>query len=117
MQDDSARNSLQTFVGGKGDAMIAYENDAIFAQQNGQSLDYTVPDATILIENPVAVTTNSAHPTEAKAFLDFLLHAGRRSRSTPTTGTGRSCTGVGGRHVPDPGRACSRSTTSVAGPR
>src|SRR5207248_791159 len=43
VQDDSARKSLQTFVGGKGDAMLAYENDAIFAQQNNQSLDYTVP--------------------------------------------------------------------------
>jgi sulfate/thiosulfate transport system substrate-binding protein len=73
VQDNSARASLQTFVGGKGDAMIAYENDSIFAQQNGQALDYTVPDDTILIENPVAVTKNSAHPTEAKEFLDFLF--------------------------------------------
>ncbi len=72
VQDTSARASLQTFLGGKGDAMIAYENDAIFAQQSGQSLDYTVPDDTILIENPVAVTSTSKHPVQAKAFLDFL---------------------------------------------
>jgi sulfate transport system substrate-binding protein len=73
VQDNSARASLQTFVGGKGDAMLAYENDSIFAQQNGQALDYTIPDDTILIENPIAVTKDSAHPTEAKAFLDFLF--------------------------------------------
>jgi sulfate/thiosulfate-binding protein len=73
VQDDSARNSLQTFTNGKGDAMIAYENDAIFAQQNNVSLDYTIPAATIKIENPVAVTSDSAHPTQAKAFADFLL--------------------------------------------
>src|SRR5262249_43898213 len=72
VQDTSARASLQTFIGGKGDAMIGYENDAIFAQQKGQPLDYTVPDSTILIENPVAVTTNSAHPAQANAFVDFL---------------------------------------------
>jgi sulfate transport system substrate-binding protein len=72
VQDTSARASLQTFIGGKGDAMIAYENDAIFAKQKGQPLDYTIPDQTILIENPIAVTSNSAHPAEAKAFLDFL---------------------------------------------
>jgi sulfate/thiosulfate-binding protein len=72
VQDDSARNSLQTFTNGKGDALISYENDAIFAQKNGQSIDYTIPDKTILIENPVAVTKNSAHPAEAKAFTDFL---------------------------------------------
>ncbi|RBY97122.1 sulfate ABC transporter substrate-binding protein [Blastococcus sp. TF02-8] len=72
VQDDSARKALQTFAGGKGDAMLAYENEAIFAQQNGQKIDYTVPDETLLIENPVAVTKSSKHPEEAQAFLDFL---------------------------------------------
>jgi sulfate transport system substrate-binding protein len=72
VQDDSARKALQTFAGGKGDAMLAYENEAIFAQQNGQKIDYTVPDDTILIENPVAVTQTSKHAKEAQAFLDFL---------------------------------------------
>src|SRR5215210_2236402 len=72
VQDDSARKSLQTFSGGKGDALLAYENEAFFAQQNGQDLDYVVPDETILIENPVAVTKMSEHPEEAQAFLEFL---------------------------------------------
>ncbi|MDQ1694809.1 MAG: sulfate/thiosulfate transport system substrate-binding protein [Frankiaceae bacterium] len=72
VQDNSARDSLQTFIGGKGDALLSYENDAIFAQQNNQALDYTVPDNTILIENPVAVTKTSTHPKEAQAFVDFL---------------------------------------------
>ena len=72
VQDDSARKSLQTFAGGKGDAILAYENEAIFANQNGQKLEYTVPDETILIENPVAVTKSSENPEEAQAFLEFL---------------------------------------------
>jgi sulfate/thiosulfate-binding protein len=72
VQDDSARKALQTFAGGKGDAMLAYENEAIFANQNGQKLEYTVPDETILIENPVAVTKTSKNAEEAQAFLDFL---------------------------------------------
>ena len=72
VQDDSARASLQTFVGGKGDALLSYENDAIFAQQNGQAIDYTVPANTILIQNPVAVTSNSKHPVQAAAFVKFL---------------------------------------------
>jgi sulfate/thiosulfate transport system substrate-binding protein len=72
VQDDSARKSLQTFASGKGDAILAYENEAIFAQQHNQPIDYTVPSSTILIENPVAVTKNSEHPAQAKAFLDFL---------------------------------------------
>jgi sulfate/thiosulfate-binding protein len=72
VQDDTARKSLQTFTSGKGDVLIAYENEAIFAQQKGQSIDSVVPDSTILIENPVAVTKASKHPEQARAFLDFL---------------------------------------------
>jgi sulfate transport system substrate-binding protein len=72
VQDDSARKSLQTFSGGKGDAILAYENEAIFARQKGQPMDYTIPDSTILIENPAAVTKTSPHPAEAKAFIEFL---------------------------------------------
>jgi sulfate transport system substrate-binding protein len=72
VQDDTARKALQTFTGGKGDVMLAYENEAIFAQQKGQKLDYVVPDSTILIENPIAITKKSKHPKEAAAFLKFL---------------------------------------------
>ena len=72
VQDKSARESLQTFLGGKGDVMLAYENEAIIAQQKGQTLDYVVPDQTILIENPVAVLTGSQHPERARAFVQYL---------------------------------------------
>ena len=34
-----------------------------------------MPDSTILIENPIAVTAKTAHPTQAKAFVDFLYSA------------------------------------------
>jgi sulfate transport system substrate-binding protein len=73
VQDDSGRKSLQTFTQGKGDAFLSYENEAIFAQKNGQPVDYTIPDSTLLIENPIAVTKGSKHPTQAKAFADYLL--------------------------------------------
>jgi len=72
VQDDSARKSLQTFTSGKGDVLLAYENEAIFAQQKGQAVDYVTPEETILIENPAAVTANSKSPEQAKAFLDYL---------------------------------------------
>jgi len=73
VQDKSAREALQTFVGGKGDVMLAYENEAITAQQKGEDIDYVVPDQTILIENPAAVTTDAG--PKAKAFLDYLTTA------------------------------------------
>jgi sulfate/thiosulfate-binding protein len=72
VQDKSAREALQTFVGGKGDVMLAYENEAITAQHADQPVDYVVPDQTILIENPVAVVTSSRHQDQARAFVDYL---------------------------------------------
>jgi sulfate/thiosulfate-binding protein len=72
VQDASARDALQTFTGGKGDVMLAYENEAIAAQQEGEKIDYIVPDQTILIENPLAVTSDSKSPDQAQAFVDFL---------------------------------------------
>ena len=72
VQDKSARESLQTFTAGKGDVLISYENEAITAQRKGEKLDYLVPDRTILIENPVAVTTNARNPTKAREFVDYL---------------------------------------------
>jgi sulfate/thiosulfate transport system substrate-binding protein len=70
VQDKSARESLQTFAAGKGDVLIAYENEAITAQQAGQPLEYVIPDQTILIENPIAVTKDA--PEQAQAFVDYL---------------------------------------------
>jgi sulfate/thiosulfate transport system substrate-binding protein len=71
VQDKSAREALQTFAGGKGDVLLAYENEAITAQQKGEDVDYVVPDETILIQNPIAATTSSKNADKAKAFVDF----------------------------------------------
>jgi len=72
VQDKSAREALATFSGGKGDVLISYENEAITAQNADVDLDYVIPDETILIQNPAAVTTEAKSPEKAKAFLDFL---------------------------------------------
>jgi sulfate/thiosulfate-binding protein len=70
VQDKSARESLNTFAGGKGDVLIGYENEAIFAKKNNVPLEYVVPSSTILIENPLAATKSA--PPEAKAFVSWL---------------------------------------------
>jgi sulfate/thiosulfate transport system substrate-binding protein len=75
VQDKSAREALQTFVGGKGDVLIAYENEAILARTKGEELDYVVPDETILIENPIAVVTEGGDTDKAQAFVDFVRSA------------------------------------------
>src|SRR3954454_1628329 len=70
VQDKSGRESLQTFLNGKGDVSLSYENEAINAQQKGQDVDYVIPDQTILIQNPAAVTKD-AKPAAAK-FIQWL---------------------------------------------
>jgi sulfate/thiosulfate transport system substrate-binding protein len=72
VQDKSARESLQTFTGGKGDVLLAYENEAILAKENGEELDYVVPEQTILIQNPVAVVSESDNVEQARAFVDYI---------------------------------------------
>jgi sulfate/thiosulfate-binding protein len=71
VQDSSARASMNTFVSGKGDVLLAYENEAIQAQQAGADIQFVRPSATILIENPIAVLKGSQNATQAKAFVDF----------------------------------------------
>jgi sulfate/thiosulfate-binding protein len=73
VQDKSGRESLQSFTNGKGDVAITYENEAINARQKGVPVDYVIPDQTILIQNPIAVTKQAKPP--AKAFLRFLESA------------------------------------------
>jgi len=71
VQDKSARDALNTFLGGKGDVLITYENEAILARHQGQGLYYIDPPDTILIQNPVAIT-NGKNQAAARAFLRFL---------------------------------------------
>jgi sulfate transport system substrate-binding protein len=71
-QPDSGSNATAAFVGGTGNVLISYENEALTAQAAGDKVDYVVPDDTILIENPVAVTSKPANPTLANAFVKYL---------------------------------------------
>ena len=74
-QPTSAREGLQTFLAGRGDVFLAYENEALFAQKKGQPVQFVIPKATILIENPIAVTSMSKHKPQAQAFLRYLRTA------------------------------------------
>src|SRR4029453_7849531 len=71
-QDKSAREALQTFLAGRGDVLLSYENEAIFAQKHDQPIDYVMPKATIQIANPIAVVKTSTNQTTARAFVKYL---------------------------------------------
>jgi sulfate transport system substrate-binding protein len=71
-QPTSAREGLSAFLSGRGDVFLGYENEAIFAQHKNQPVQFVIPKATILIENPIAITTTSKNKAKASAFLKFL---------------------------------------------
>jgi len=70
VQPGSARDALAAFTQGEGDVLLAYENEAIKAQEEGEEVDYVVPPSTIRIETPIAVVKGA--PESAQAFLDFI---------------------------------------------
>ncbi|MBN2374501.1 sulfate ABC transporter substrate-binding protein [bacterium] len=76
VMDNSGRASITTFETGIGDALITYENEALLRQKQGKDFPFIVPDATILIENPVAVIDKNVdkhnNRAVAEAFVEFL---------------------------------------------
>jgi len=66
----SGSQATQQFLSGTGNVLISYENEAIAARQAGKPVDYVVPEQSVLIENPAAVT-KSANKS-AKAFLSYV---------------------------------------------
>jgi sulfate transport system substrate-binding protein len=69
-QPGSGADALTAFTQGQGDVLLSYENEAIKAQKEGEDVDYVIPDDTILIQTPIAVTKDA--PESAQKFLDFI---------------------------------------------
>ena len=69
----SGSEATQQFLNGTGNVLISYESEAILAKQADKPIDYIVPDETVQIENPAAVT--SAASDQGKAFLNYAESA------------------------------------------
>jgi sulfate/thiosulfate transport system substrate-binding protein len=72
-QPASASDAMEAFTSGTGDVLLDYEDDAIAAERAGKNISYVIPPQTILIQNPIAVLTNSSHKAAAQAFENYLL--------------------------------------------
>ncbi len=73
MQPKSGREATETFLQGTGDVLLSYENEALFAERNGDPVEHVTPPTTFKIENPIAVIKTSKNLAKAKAFDDFLF--------------------------------------------
>jgi sulfate/thiosulfate-binding protein len=69
VQPASGSDALSTFTAGKGDVLLTYESDAIAAKKSGEDVDYLTPDDTILIQTPLAATTDAS--AGAKDFVKW----------------------------------------------
>lgn len=70
---NSGRDATQAFLSGTGTVFLTYENEAILTrQQEGEdAFDYVIPETTLLIQNPGAVTIDAT--PKAQEWLDFVL--------------------------------------------
>jgi sulfate/thiosulfate transport system substrate-binding protein len=69
-QPGSGRDAMTAFTQGQGDVLLTYENEAIKAEKAGEDVEYVIPEDTIKIETPIAVTRKA--PPQAKKFLEFI---------------------------------------------
>jgi sulfate/thiosulfate-binding protein len=67
----SGKDATTAFEGGTGDVLLSYENEAIQARAAGADFDYIIPDQTLLIQNPGAVTKDASGA--AKKFLEYQI--------------------------------------------
>jgi sulfate/thiosulfate transport system substrate-binding protein len=72
-QPSSASTALQAFLSGQGDVLLDYQDDADYAVSQGEPITVVTPPQSILIQNPIALTTTGAKNPAAKAFEAFLL--------------------------------------------
>jgi sulfate/thiosulfate-binding protein len=72
-QPSSASSALQTFLSGEGDVLLDYEDDALYAQHQGEAISIITPPQTILIQNPIAVSLKATNVPAAKAFVAYLV--------------------------------------------
>jgi sulfate transport system substrate-binding protein len=76
-QPSSGSNAASAFFGGQGDVLITYESEAYAAFAAGKQGKLVVPKPTMLIQLPMAATTDA--PAAAKAFIKYV-HAPKQQR-------------------------------------
>ena len=72
IQPKSGREASEAFLQGTGDALLSYENEALFLERDGDPVQHVTPPTTFKVENPVAVMKTSRNLTAATAFNDYL---------------------------------------------
>ena len=81
--------ALQIFAQGKGDVLLTYENEAIYAEKKGVHTEYRIPKSTLLIETPVGLDQERGDQACCEGLLQVPLVVHARRRLSPIRATGR----------------------------
>lgn len=71
-QPKSGREASELFIGGTGDVLLSYENEALLLENDGEDVEHVNPPTTLLIENPFAIINKTRSRAAAEAFRAFL---------------------------------------------
>jgi sulfate/thiosulfate-binding protein len=71
VQAKSGRDATNAFLSGKGDVLLAYENEALASRKAGQDIQFYIPKQTMLIEAPIAVIKTSDDLAKANQFVRY----------------------------------------------
>lgn len=71
-QPKSGREASELFIGGTGDVLLSYENEALLLEEDGEDVEHINPPTTLLIENPFAIINKTKSRPAAEAFRNFL---------------------------------------------
>ena len=113
----SASAALQTFLSGQGDVLLDYEDDALYAKSQGEPVTVVTPPQTILIQNPIAVTTRRAEPGGGQGVRGLPPVAGRPEDLGPAGLPAGPAQGGRAVQVPQAQEAVHHRLASAAGPR
>lgn len=71
-QPKSGREASELFIGGTGDVLLSYENEALLLEGDGEKVEHVNPPTNLVIENPFAIINTTKSRGAAEAFRDFL---------------------------------------------
>lgn len=72
-QPSSGSTSMAAFLGGTGNVLLDYEDDALAAQKAGDAIQIVDPAQTLLIQNPAALTDTGVKNAAAVAFYKYVF--------------------------------------------
>ncbi len=74
-QPVSGSAAMSSFIAGTGNVLLDYEDNSLAAVAAGKPIKVVTPPQSLLIENPVALTTTGIANSGAKAFYKYLFSA------------------------------------------